>query len=100
MSSLGSVVNVGIDLFSALAKSDVVRGMVLQAARDVFITRTDRDKGFNEYKYAREGDDLEVIGEDTDNPDGGFRVINRDNYDQIETVQMRDLEDTFNEYGK
>lgn len=83
-----------------LAKNKVVRGMVLQAGRDIFITRTDREKGFTEFKFANEGDDLEVIVEDIDNPHGGFRVINRDNFDQIDTVLFNDLEDTFGEYGK
>lgn len=83
-----------------IAKNKVVRGMVLQAARDVFITRTDREKGFTEFKFANEGDDLEILVEDSDNPNGGFRVINRDNFDQIDTVTLNDLEDTFGDYGK
>lgn len=85
---------------SEIAKNKVVRGMVLQAGRDIIITRTDREKGYTEFKYANEGDDLEILGEDFDNPLGGFRVINRDNYDQIDTVPLDDIEDTFGDYGK
>lgn len=83
-----------------ISKNKVVRGMVLQAGRDVVITRTDREKGYTEFKFANEGDDLEVLGEDFDNPGGGFRVINRDNYDQIDTVHHDDLEDIFGDYIK
>ncbi|ARV77027.1 hypothetical protein PHABIO_396 [Pseudomonas phage Phabio] len=89
-----------VELGLGIAKSKVVRGMVLQAGRDIVITRTDRKSGYTEFHYAKEGDDLEVLGEDHDNPLGGFRVINRDNYDQIDTVLCDDLEDTFNDYGK
>lgn len=95
-----SAINDTLSLFSSLAKSNVVKGMILQATRDIFIMRTDREKGYNEYKYASEGDDLEVLAEDLDNPNGGFRVVNRDNFDQIETVPFVDMEDTFNDYGK
>ncbi|BEG72577.1 hypothetical protein [Pseudomonas phage PA1C] len=87
-------------LSANLAKNDVVKGMVLQAARDIFITRTDREKGYTETKYANEGDDLEIICEDVDNPAGGFRVINHDNFNQIETIPFSEMEDTFNDYGK
>ena len=87
-------------LSANLAKNDLVKGMILQAARDIFVTRTDREKGYTETMYAKEGDDLEVLCEDGHHPDGGFRVINRDNFDQIETVPLSDMEDTFNDYGK
>lgn len=96
MSLFESLAEIGL----GIAKSKVVRGMVLQAGRDVFITRNDRTSGYNEFKFANEGDDLEVLSEDFDNPNGGFRVINRDNYDQIDTVLCDDLEDTFGDYGK
>ena len=72
--------------------------MILQASRDIVITRTDRVKGYSEFTFANEGDDIEIIGEDLENPCGGFRVINRDNYDQIDTVNPNDLEDTFGDY--
>lgn len=87
-------------LGKALAKDKVARDMVLQAARDIYITRTDRVTGYTEIKFANEGDDLQILCEDTDNPLGGFRVINRDNYDQIDTVPYNDLEDMFGDYGK
>jgi hypothetical protein len=83
----------------AMLSSDVGRGMLLQAARDIFIVRTDRDKGHVEVKYANAGDDLEVLGPDADNPNGGFRVMNKDNYDEVETVQAVDLDDTFHDYN-
>lgn len=79
-----------------LSKNEVVRGMVLQAANDIFIHRTDREKGYTEVKFANEGDDLEVICEDVDNPAGGYRVSNLDNHDQIETVNLTDLDDGMN----
>lgn len=95
-----SLFNEVMALGQEIAKNKVVRGMVLQAARDVFITRTDRAQGYTEFKFANEGDDLEILTEDSDNPNGGFRVINRDNFDQIDTVALNDLEDTFGDYGK
>ena len=88
-----------ISLFNNLAQDDVVRGMILQAARDIFVVKTDREKGYTEVKYANEGDDLQVLCPDTDNPEGGYRVVNRDNFDQIETIQFKDMEDTFNDYA-
>lgn len=89
-----------LEVTAEISKNKVVRGMVLQAGRDIFIMRTDREKGYTEFKYANEGDDIEILGPDLDSPCGGFRVINRDNYDQIETVVCDDLEDTFGDYGK
>lgn len=83
-----------------IAKNKAVRGMLLQASRDIFVMRTDRATGYSEFKFANEGDDIEILGPDLDSPCGGFRVINRDNYDQIDTVQCDDLEDTFGDYGK
>lgn len=74
-------------------KSDVTRGMILQASTDIILHKTDRERGYTEVKFANEGDDLEILGEDTDLPGGGFRVINRDNHDQIETVQLSDMDD-------
>lgn len=85
--------------FDMLSKDNAVKGMILQAARDIFITRTDRDKGHTEYKFAKEGDDLEIVQHD-ECCDSGLRVINRDNFDQVETVLFQDLEDTFDEYSR
>lgn len=96
MSLFDDLLEVGV----GIAKNKVLRGMVLQAGRDIFITRTDRATGYSEFKFANEGDDIEVICEDVDNPLGGFRVINRDNYDQIDTIQHDDLEDTFGDYTR
>ncbi|ABY63225.1 hypothetical protein ST201phi2-1p401 [Pseudomonas phage 201phi2-1] len=79
-------------LIDHVAKSDVVRGMILQANSDIYLHKTDRENGYTEVKYANEGDDLEVLCEDLE-IEGGFRVINRDNHDQIETVQLTDLDD-------
>lgn len=86
----------GLAFVDQIAKNDVVRGMILQASHDIFIHRTDRDKGYTEVKFANEGDDLQVICEDVDNPTGGFRVSNLDNHDQIETVNLSDLDDGMN----
>lgn len=80
-------------MIDGLAKSDVVRGMILQASNDIFSHRTDREHGYTEVKFANEGDDLEILGEDLDSGCGGFRVRNHDNHDQIETVQFSDFED-------
>lgn len=81
--------------FDCLAKNDVVRGMLLQATNDIFVARTDRKNGYTEVKFANEGDDLEVLCEDLEIPGGGFRVINLDNNDQIETVQLSDMDTAF-----
>jgi hypothetical protein len=82
-------------LIDGISKSDVARGMLLQATNDIFIHRTDREKGYTEVKFANEGDDLMVLSEDTENPGGGFRVMNCDNHDQIETVQLTDMDSVF-----
>lgn len=82
-----------VEVVDYLSKSDVVRGMILQASSDIFVHRTDRETGYTEVKFANEGDDLEVLCEDFESPIGGFRVKNHDNHDQIETVQFTDLED-------
>lgn len=82
-----------IGLIDQVMKSDVCRGMILQASTDIFVHKTDRDTGYTEVKFANEGDDLEVLCEDNELPGGGYRVINRDNYDQIETVQLSDMDD-------
>lgn len=78
-----------------ISKSDVARGMLLQATNDIFVHRTDREKGYTEVKFANEGDDLMVLSEDLENPGGGFRVMNHDNHDQIETVQLTDMDSVF-----
>lgn len=83
------------DLIDGIAKSDVVRGMLLQATQDIFVYKTDREKGYTEVKFANEGDDLEVLCEDLELPGGGFRVRNHDNNDQIETVQLTDMDTAF-----
>lgn len=81
-----------VGLIDHVAKTDVVRGMILQASSDIYMHKTDRETGYTEVKYANEGDDLEILGEDLE-IEGGYRVINRDNYDQIETVKLTDLDD-------
>lgn len=83
------------DIIHGLAKSEVVRGMMLQATHDIFVYKTDRDKGYTEVKFASEGDDLEVLCEDLEMPSGGYRVVNHDNNDQIETVQLTDMDTVF-----
>lgn len=85
----------GWDLVSYIAKDKVVTGMLLQVVRDIFITKSCKDKGSVDIKFASEGDDVTVIADDPDNPSGGVRVINHDNHDEIETVSYDDLEDTF-----
>lgn len=75
-----------------LAKSDVVRDMVIQASHDIYTPKTDRDKGYTEVKFANEGDDLRILGTDNECPMGGFRVMNMDNNEQIETIQFTDLD--------
>lgn len=85
----------GWDFVSQIAKDKVVTGMLLQVVRDIFITKSCKDKGQVEIKFASEGDDVTVIDDDPDNPAGGVRVINHDNHDEIETVSYDDLEDTF-----
>jgi hypothetical protein len=82
-------------LVDGISKSDVARGMLLQATNDIFVHRTDREKGYTEVKFANEGDDLTVLCEDLENPGGGFRVMNLDNHDQIETVQLTDMDTVF-----
>lgn len=84
-----------MQFIDGISKNDVTRGMLLQAASDIFIHRTDREKGYTEVKFANEGDDLMVLGEDMENPGGGFRVMNCDNHDQIETVQLTDMDSVF-----
>lgn len=84
-----------MQLVDGLAKSEVVRGMLLQATNDIFVHKTDRATGYQEVKFANEGDDLEVLCEDLENPGGGFRVRNHDNNDQIETVQLSDMDTAF-----
>lgn len=91
----GSFFNDSMHVIHGLAKSDVVRGMLLQATNDIFVHKTDRDKGYTEVKFANEGDDLEVLCEDHENPGGGFRVRNHDNNDQIETVHLSDMDTAF-----
>lgn len=90
-----SFFNNAMQFIDGLSKNDVVRGMLLQATNDIFVHRTDRDKGYTEVKFANEGDDLEILCEDLENPSGGFRVINRDNNDQIDTVQLSDMDTAF-----
>lgn len=80
-------------LLDGIAKNDVARGMILQAANDIIITKNDREMGYTEIKFANEGDDLQILTEDFENPHGGFRVVNLDNHDQIETVNLSDLDD-------
>lgn len=84
-----------MNLIDGLSKNEVVRGMLLQATNDIFVHRTDREKGYTEVKFANEGDDLEVLCEDLELPGGGFRVMNLDNNDQIETVQLSDMDTAF-----
>lgn len=84
-----------VALVNHAMKSDVVRGMILQASSDIYVHKTDRESGYTEVKFANEGDDLEVLCEDNEIPGGGYRVINRDNHDQIETVQLSDMDDLF-----
>ena len=87
--------NDAMKFIDGISKNEVVRGMLLQATNDIFIHRTDREKGYTEVKFANEGDDLSVLGEDHENPGGGFRVMNLDNNDQIETVQLADMDTAF-----
>jgi hypothetical protein len=82
-------------VFDAIAKSDVVRGMLLQATNDIVTYKTDREKGYTEVKFANEGDDLEVLCEDLEAIGGGWRVKNHDNNDAIETVQLSDMDTAF-----
>lgn len=81
-----------VGLIDHVSKSDVVRGMILQASSDIYMHKTDRENGYTEVKFANEGDDLEILCEDLE-IDGGYRVVNRDNHDQIETVKLTDLDD-------
>lgn len=87
--------NGAVSVIDAIAKSDVVRGMLLQATNDIVSYKTDRDKGYTEVKFANEGDDLEVLCEDLETPGGGWRVMNHDNNDAIETVQLKDMDTAF-----
>lgn len=91
MSWFSSAMNV----IDCIAKSEVVRGMILQATDDIYVAKTCREKGYTEVKFAAEGDDLQVLGEDFDTPGGGFRVMNMDNNDQIETVSLNDMDTAF-----
>lgn len=84
-----------VQLFDGLAKSDVVRGMLVQATNDIFVHKTCREKGYTEVKFANEGDDLEILSEDFETPGGGYRVANHDNNGSIETVQLADMETAF-----
>ena len=86
-----------MEVVQHIAKDKAVKGMILVAMRDIFITKSCKDKGHTEYKFASEGDEVTVIGEDLDNPGGGCRVLNSDNYDEVDTVPYDDLEDPFGE---
>lgn len=96
--SANSLFSFGCTALSMLAKSEVGTGMLLQAARDIFITVFDRDKGFTEIKFANEGDEIEVIGEEMHRPGDLFLVKNSDNHGEFGCVVAEDLEDTFGEY--
>ena len=87
--------NEAAQIFDCIAKSDVVRGMMLQATNDIVSYKTDREKGYTEVKFANEGDDLEVLCEDFETPGGGYRVMNHDNNDAIETIQLSDMDTAF-----
>lgn len=92
--------NSTVTVFSQLARDDCFQGMLLQAARDIFLSKQDRDSGYKEYKFANEGDDLEIVGLEEGNEQGDIRVRNKQNFDQVEAVKFTDLEDTFNDYKK
>ncbi|BBI55967.1 phage protein [Pseudomonas phage PA02] len=96
VSCLANALVNGINL---IAKNKVQVGMILQATQDIWIMRTCKKNGYLEWKFANEGDDLTVLGVDEGNPEGGFRVLNADNYNQIETVQCTDMDDILHAYN-
>jgi hypothetical protein len=88
----------GLSLLGQLARSEVGQGMILTAARDIYILLFDRENGYTEVKYANEGDQIEVLGEDIHRGEDFFTVKNNENHGEIGAVRAGDLEDPFKDY--
>lgn len=82
----------------SIAASKVEPGMVLTAARDIFITILDRRGAHHDILFANEGDQVRIEGSDSHRPGDLFVCSNVDNFDEVGSVNPHDLEDAFNEY--
>jgi hypothetical protein len=87
------------ELFAGVHPRMVQPGRTFLAARDIHITRYDRDRGFIETKFAQEGDELSVLELDSASFGALHRVKNTDNHDQIDSVSAHDLDDAYGEYS-
>jgi len=81
-----------------IAASKVEPGMVLTAARDIFITVLDRNGQQHDIPYANEGDQLKVEHADDVRDGDLFVCTNVDNYGEVGSVNPHDLEDVLKEY--
>lgn len=81
-----------------IAASKVEPGMVLTAARDIFVTILDRNGGHHEIPFAHEGDQIRVEGSDDHRPGDLFVCTNLDNFEEVGSIHPHDLDDTLKEY--
>lgn len=81
-----------------IAASKVEPGMVLTAARDIFITVLGRDGIHRDIPFAHEGDQIRIEGEDVHRDGDLFVCTNLDNYDEVSSIETNDLDDTLKEY--
>ncbi|WDS62077.1 hypothetical protein [Pseudomonas phage D6] len=92
---IGRILNLAV---RGIAASKVEPGMVLTAARDIFITVMDRNGQHHDIPYAQEGDQLKVEHSDDLRPGDLFVCTNVDNFDEVGSVSPNDLEDLLKEY--
>jgi hypothetical protein len=81
-----------------IAAAKVEPGMVLTAARDIFVTILDRNGNQHDIPYAHEGDQIKIEHSDDLRPGEMFVCTNVDNFGEVGSVNPHDLDDTFNEY--
>jgi hypothetical protein len=81
-----------------IAASKVEPGMVLTAARDIFVTILDRRGAHHDILFANEGDQVRVEAPDCCRPGDLFVCSNVDNFDEVASVNPHDLEDMLKEY--
>lgn len=81
-----------------IAAAKIEPGMVLTAARDIFITILDRNGQHHEIPFAHEGDQIKVEHPDSLQDGELFVCTNVDNFGEIGTVNPNDLDDTLKEY--
>jgi hypothetical protein len=92
---IGTLLRVAV---CGIAAAKVEPGMVLTAARDIFITILDRNGQHHDIPYANEGDQIKIEHPDDLRPGDLFVCSNVDNFGEVGSVNPNDLEDTFNEY--